>query len=230
MSWLAYSFFGGTALFFIVGLFIYRMYRKSYKYVAWIIAQVGDTHVLIQDKFQVYKTNKNSYALKFYHQKDLERSSPPYSMWSLFGVGKKTNDLLKDSDPDKKTNEYSKAELDKILARGAIFKKTSEGDIHPAVITEEADIKVLSQDDRTFSALAAEETERLTGSAWDKYGRYVLTGLTIMVCAGIFIFTFVYLNQTLSQGIADVCSGASSVARAQINASTFMNSGVIPLG
>src|SRR6056297_2021922 len=157
MSWLVYSFFGGTALFVIIGLFIYGMYRKSYKYVAWIIAQVGDSRVIVPDKFKVYKTNKNSYALKFYHQKDLERSSPPYSMWSLFATGKKASEILKDEDPDEKKNTYTKAELDRILARGAIFKKASEGDIHPATITEELDIKVLSQDDRTFSALARSE-------------------------------------------------------------------------
>lgn len=202
---------GGFALFVAVASILYARHKKTYKYDALIIAQVGDGYAVIKDKFKVVKSTKNFFMLKFYHQKDLERTSPQYKDWNFFGFNKKSAESIAEGEGEreKKTGEYTRSELNKLFTRGCIFKKTAEGDIHPVKITEEGDLKVLSQDDRAFSALAAEQTAQLTQGAWDKYGKVVLTGLAILVSGAIFIFTIVYLNTTLGTTIGDICGGAA---------------------
>ena len=209
MNFLVIVILGGISLFAAVASVIYSNYKKKYKYTAWIIAQVGDNYALIQDKMRVFKTEKNHYALSFWHQRHLARSSPDYSLWTFFALGKQAEALISND-----STKYTRSQLDKILSRGCIFKMTSEGDITPAKIDENLDIKVLSQDDRAFAADAAEQTNSLLSDKWSKTAQIVTVFLTGVLIIGAVIFTVIYLNSTLSDTVANICTGAARSSNA----------------
>lgn len=207
MSFLLYAVLGGTALFVIIGTLLYANYKRKYRYTAWIIAQVGENYTIIEDKMRVYKTEKNNYALKFWSQRHLTRSSPNYSFWTFFVLGKQADALI-GAEEDK----YTKKQLDNIISRGCIFKMTSEGDITPAKIQDDLSIKVLSQDDRAFAAEAAEQTNALLSDKMTKMVQQVLAFMFVVILIGATVFVIIYLNTTLSDTISNICGGAARQA------------------
>jgi len=204
MSFLLIVIGGGVALFAVIATLLYTNYKKKYKYTAWIIAQVGDNYTIIQDKMRVFKTDKNNYALKFWSQRHLARSSPNYSFWTFFALGKQAEALISPDD-----EKYTKGKIEKVISRGCIFKMSSEGDITPAKINDNLDIKVLSQDDRAFAAEAAEQTNALLSDKMTKIVQQVVVFLVIVLCLGAFLFTLIYLNNTLSETVANICGGVA---------------------
>lgn len=202
MNFLVLMVGGGLALFIAVGSLLFANYKKKYKYTAWIIAQVGDNYTIVQDQMRVFKTDKNHYALKFWSQRHLARSSPEYSFWTFFALGKQAEALISPDD-----DKYSKNQLDKIISRGCIFKMTSEGDITPAKINDNLDIKVLSQDDRAFAADAAEQTNALLSDKMTKIVQQIVVFLVILLLVGATVFMIIYLNTTLSDTVANICGG-----------------------
>lgn len=204
MNFLVLMVGGGLALFVAVGSLLFANYKKKYKYTAWIIAQVGDNYTIVQDKMRVFKTDKNHYALKFWSQRHLARSSPQYSFWTFFALGKQGEALISPDD-----DKYTKGKLDKIISRGCIFKMTSEGDITPAKIEDNLDIKVLSQDDRAFAADAAEQTNALLSDKMTKMVQQIVVFLVILLLVGATVFMIIYLNTTLSDTVANICGGAT---------------------
>lgn len=210
MSFLLWGLVGGFALLCVVGLFFYARYKSMYKYKALIIAQVGDSWVLLQDLFRVWATEDGYYAISFFHQKDIEATSPKYGLWSLFAKSAKESKAVLESD---KVKHYTRRELDNILARGAIFKKTSEGSITPAVITDDGDLKVISQDDRAFIANQAKKRAEMSKTKWSTTLPMIAFGATLILLGAMTVFYFVYLNNSMVENIDNICRGVSVAAQ-----------------
>lgn len=209
MSFLLWGLIGGLGLMTVIGLFLFARHKALYKYKALIIAQVGDSWVILQDKFRVWRTDEGYYAISFFHQKDIEATSPKYGFWSLFTKSEKESKSLLESD---EPNKYTRRELDNLLARGAIFKKHSEGSITPVSITESGNLRVIDQDDRAFIADQAKKRAELSRTKWSTTLPALMFGATVLVLSLITVFYFVYLNNTMTENIANICSGVSAVA------------------
>ena len=210
MSFLLWGMLGGFVVMCIVGLFLYARHQATYKYKALIIAQVGDSWVLLQDKFRVWAADDGYYAISFFHQKDIEATSPRYGLWSLFAKSEKSSKEMLSAD---QANNFTRRELDNILARGAIFKKTSEGSITPAMITDDGDLKVISQDDRAFIANQAKKRAELSRTKWSTTLPILAFGATLILLGAMTVFYFVYLNNSMVENIDNICRGVSVAAQ-----------------
>lgn len=182
---------------------VYVLNKKKYQFEALIVGQVGEGYAIFKDKFRVIPLEDDGfYALEFYHQRDVAMTSPAYNLWTFFSR-KEDNTTVLGEDVAK----YTSKDIKRMFKRGCVFKKTSEGNLHPVMITEEGDLKVLSQDDRAYAVTRAKKRAERNRTAWDKYAPVIMLVSTVVVCACIFIFSVVYFNITMAENIANVCSG-----------------------
>jgi len=217
MSFLLIAVAGGFGLFFLMAIIFFFANKGRYPYKAIVIAQVGSSEVVLQDSFRVYQTEGGFYALEFKKHRDIKGTSPAYKLWTLFsrGEGKQNDELLS---ADDNNNTYSRDEIKKILVRGAIFYKTSEGSVKPVVI-QKGELTVIDQDDRAFIADEERQKAEMMQSGWQKALPYIIGVVTVVVCVGAAIFAMIYINNTLGETIANICGNVASAANSNINIS-----------
>lgn len=216
MNWAVIILVG--SLCFFVGLitFIVTRMRGKYKNKALIIAEVGNTTVILEDKFKVVRSEDDFYEIKFWHQKDIDTLSPKYSNWVLFAKNKKAEEVLNASEDAEKADKLVRVNK-AALARGCIFYKTSEGDIKPMSITKEGGLHVIDQDSRAFAASAAKRRAERQRGKWGAAIPALIFGGTLILCALLFIFSVIYLNNSNSETMVEI---ASNVAKGAANATT----------
>ncbi len=218
MSWIMISLGGGVALFLIVVGLLYIFRKNHYKYEAIIFAEVGGSIYWFLDKFGVKKHVDGHYELEFKHQRDVETTSPPYSEWTRVVGEKGTAEMLSEIDSTQ-AGKYTKKDVNRFINRAVAFYKTGEGNVVPFKMElsdhERQKVKLTTFDNnqKAFLKDKYKKEAELGGSKWDKYISVATLGLTFVVCGTIFVFSFIYLNNTMSENIAEVCSGAVSVAR-----------------
>lgn len=210
MSFLIIAVAGGFGLFFLMAIIFFFANKGRYPYKAIVIAQVGGSEVVLQDSFRVYKTDGGFYALEFRKHRDIKGTSPAYNLWTLFSRGEgKQNDQLLSSDNN--NNTYSRDEIKKILVRGAIFYKTSEGSVKPVVI-HKGELTVIDQNDRAFIADEERQKAEMMQSGLQKTLQIIMGLVTVIVCVGAVVFVVIYINNTLSETIANICGNVASAS------------------
>lgn len=204
---------GGLVMVVALGAFIFARFKSNYKNEALIVAEVGNTTVILTDKFKVVRTDEDYYEIRFWHQKDLDTTSPSYDKWTLFAKNKNSEEILSASNDAKKADKLVKVNKS-ALARGCLFYKTSEGDIKPMSITKDGNLNVIAQDNRAFAAAAAKRRAERQKGKWGAAIPALIFGGTLILCALLFIFSVIYLNNSNSETMIEI---ASNVARTASN-------------
>ena len=207
----------GSLVFFVAaGTFIFTRFKSNFKNEALIIAEVGNTTVVLKDKFKVVRSEEDYYEIVFWHQRDIDTTSPPYSQWNLFAKNKNSEEILGAVQDAKKADNLVKVNKN-ALARGCLFYKTAEGDIKPMKITKEGDLVVISQDNRAFAAAAAKRRAERQKGKWGAAIPALIFGGTIILCALLFIFSVIYLNNSNSETMIEI---ANNIVRSAHNATS----------
>lgn len=205
----------------VVGMFIIFS-KASYKHKALIAVQSGTSAndiVWIEDFFRVRKLEDGYYVAQFKNLRSDMTPSPRFSYWQKFVKGKSSYKGVDDKDVEglskkelKQQNKWTKEQMKRYLMRGAIFYKTSEGELKPMVIKQEGELTVLDQDNRAFLMGEAQRRAKLNQSKTDKWIKAGLILGAMFFSAAIFIFALVYVNISLADTVGAICNGAMSQA------------------
>lgn len=229
MSWVLISVGGGVGLFLFVVAIVMLFRKNHFKYDAIIVAEVGGGIYWFLDKFGVKKHPDGHYELDFKHQRDVETTSPPYSEWTRIIGEKGTQEMLAELEKAKKNAKaaYTKKDINRFINRGVAFYKTGEGNIVPFKMElsdderEKVKLTTFDNNQKAFLKDKYKKEAELGGSKWDKYLPTITFIGTLFVCGAIFVFAFIYLNNTMAENIASVCSGAGQAASKGFNISSI---------
>lgn len=209
----------------IVGVFLFWVVifagwvfisRSSYKHPAVIAVQTGpevNDVVLLKDRARVRETEDGYYILTFKTLKNDRMPSPPFKFWQKFirGGAGYTPEVTDADGPASKhsRNKFTEKQIKKLLSRGILLYKTSEGELKPATWTSEGLLTVLDQDNRAFLISEAERRAKVNRTKWDRWVPVVTTLGIVLIMGLIFAFYLVYLNTNMADNISAICGGAA---------------------
>ena len=202
MSWAVWITIITTVFFIGAGLMIWTRYKTSFKNEALIVAEVGNSTVILKDKFKVVRSEQDYYEILFWHQKDIDTTSPSYDKWTLFARNKNAKEILSNTETPEAADKLVRVNKSS-LARGCLFYKTSEGDIKPMSITKDGNLKVISQDNRAFAATTAKRRAERQKGKWGAMIPALVFGGTVLICGLLVVFTIIYVSNSSTEAIIE---------------------------
>lgn len=189
--------------------------RSSYKHPAIVAVQTGtevNDVIIVSDKTRVRQTQDGYYILQFKTLKNDRMPSPQFSFWQKFIKGGNGYDPETTPEEARKENKFTEKQIKKLLTRGILLYKTSEGELKPAIWTAEGKLSILDQDNRAFLISEAERRAKLNKTKIDRWVPVVTTLGIVLIMGLIFAFYMVYLNTNLADNISAICTGVSNNA------------------